>query len=102
MMPISATLTHARDRSTCRSRSASVPDAPENRKNGAMKSAPASITSEAGAEARLLGQAERHDDAERALQQVVVERAEELRDEQRREPARRQQLHEWRSHDNSS
>ena len=52
------------------------------------------------AEARLLGQTERHDDAECALQQVVVERAQELRDEERREATSRQQLHEWRTHDN--
>ena len=54
-----------------------------------------------GVEARLLGQPERHHDAHRALQQVVVEGAEELRDEQRCKPAGRQELDEWRSHDKS-
>ena len=72
-------------------RSASVPDAPENRKNGAMNSAPATITSEA-AHARLRAPAEGDQDRQRALQQVVVEGAQKLRDEERREPSRRQQL----------
>ena len=53
-----------------------------------------------GVDARLLGQPERHHDAHRALQQVVVEGAEELRDEQRRKPTGRQELDERRSHDN--
>ena len=54
-----------------------------------------------GALARLLGQPERHDDSHRALQQVVVEGAEELRDEQRCKPTDRQELDERRSHDKS-
>ena len=54
-----------------------------------------------GAQARLLGQPECHDDAHRALQQVVVEGAEELRDKQRCKPTDRQELDERRSHDKS-
>ncbi len=54
-----------------------------------------------GVQARLLGQPERHHDAHRALQQVVVEGAEELRDEQRCKPTGRQELDERRSHDKS-
>ncbi len=50
------------------------------------------------ADASLLREPERHDDAECALQQVVVERTEELRDEQRSKAPRRQKLHEWRTH----
>jgi hypothetical protein len=53
------------------------------------------------AEARLLCQTERHDDAHRALQQVVVEGAQELGDEQRRESAGPQELDDWRSHGGS-
>ena len=97
MMPISATLTH-RAMSALSYRSDSVPDAPEKRKNGAMNNALAIIASDAALTARLLGQPERDQDAEGALQQVVVERTQKLRDEQRREPARGQQLHERRSH----
>ena len=51
-----------------------------------------------GALARLLGEPERHHDSHRAFQEVVVEGAEELRDEQRCKPAGRQKLDEWRSH----
>ena len=45
-MPISATLTH-RAMSALSKRSDSVPDAPEKRKNGAMNSALATMTSDA-------------------------------------------------------
>ena len=55
-----------------------------------------------GVHARLLGQPERHHDSHRAFQQVVVEGAEKLRDEQRCKPTGRQELDERRSHDNSS
>ena len=54
-----------------------------------------------GVHARLLGQPERHHDSHRALQQVVVEGAEELRDEQRCKAASGQELDEGRSHDTS-
>ena len=54
-----------------------------------------------GVQPRLLGQPERHHDAHRALQQVVVEGAEELGDEQRCKPTRRQELNKWRSHHKS-
>ena len=46
MIAISATLTH-RAIAALSMRSASVPEAPENRKNGAMNRPPAIITSEA-------------------------------------------------------
>ena len=81
-------------------RSASVPEAPENRKNGAMNSAPASITSEAAPRPDCSASRNVTTMPERALQQVVVEGAEELRDEERREPTGGQELDEWRSHDN--
>ena len=87
MMPISAIFTQ-RAMAALSMRSASVPDAPEKRKKGAMNRAPATITSDA-ASCRSGRRAEGDEDAERALQQVVVERAEKLRDEERREPARR-------------
>ena len=54
-----------------------------------------------GVHARLRGQPERHHDSHRALQQVVVEGAEELRDKQRCKAASRQELDEGRSHDKS-
>ena len=97
MMPISAILTQ-RAIFALSTRSASVPDAPEKRKNGAMKMPPASMTSVAASMPPVCGQAIGDEDRQRALQQVVVERAEKLRDEQRREPARRQQ----RRHDRDS
>ena len=54
-----------------------------------------------GVQSRLLGQPEGHHDAHGALQQVVIEGAEELGDEQRCKPTRRQELDKWRSHDKS-
>ena len=66
MMPISATFTH-RAMAALSVRSASVPEAPENRKNGAMNSAPASITSEGGVKARFFGETIGHENPERRL-----------------------------------
>ena len=53
-----------------------------------MNRPPASITSDAASRPAALGEPVGDEDRQRALQQVVVERAEELRDEERREPAR--------------
>ena len=100
-MPISATLTTRAivDLST---RSASGPGGAGEEKERRDEQGAGEHHERGRAEARLLGETERHDDAECALEQVVVERAQELRDEERREATRGQQLHEWRTHDNGS
>ena len=54
-----------------------------------------------GAKSRFCRQAERHDDAHGALQQVVVEGAEELRHKERCKTTSRQELDERRAHDKS-
>ena len=54
-----------------------------------------------GVHACLRGEPVGHHDSHRALQEVVVEGAQELRDEQRCKPTRRQELDERRSHDKS-
>ena len=83
MIPISASFTQ-RTSIDLRKRSASWPAVAEKRKNGRMKSAPLSGTSCVGAEppqaAALVGD-ENH---QRALQQIVVESAEELGPEEAR------------------
>jgi len=96
MMPISTILTQ-RAMTALSVRSAKVPDAREQEERRDEDRA-REHHQRAGLHAGLRREREGHVDAQGALQQVVVEGAEELRDEERREAARGEQRAERRGH----